>query len=83
MSYGVVFGGHKKTEECCFDFGENNCFALTKKECAGCKFRKTKQEFLEGIRDYPLRSDASRVLMDFVQYTSGEQRVRKSMKAWV
>ena len=33
--------------KCAFDIGPE-CAALAKKECVGCKFRKTKQELDEG-----------------------------------
>ena len=36
-------------EKCAFDKGYK-CSALTSKMCAGCKFRKTKQELEEGRR---------------------------------
>lgn len=28
-------------EKCTFDLGDHECSALTKKECAGCRFYKT------------------------------------------
>lgn len=36
-------------DKCAFDKGYK-CSALTSKMCAGCKFRKTKQELEEGRR---------------------------------
>ena len=33
--------------ECAFDLGKK-CFALTEKQCKGCKFRKTNEELAEG-----------------------------------
>ena len=32
--------------ECCF-FGFESCTILKKKDCKNCKFRKTKEEFIE------------------------------------
>ncbi len=36
-------------ENCAFNNGDN-CVALTKKECEGCAFYKTREELVEGRR---------------------------------
>ena len=34
--------------KCGFDYGEDMCYAVTEKQCEGCRFRKTKEELQEG-----------------------------------
>ena len=34
--------------KCVFDYGEDMCYAVTEKQCIGCKFRKTEKELQEG-----------------------------------
>jgi hypothetical protein len=34
--------------KCVFDYGEDMCYAVTEKQCEGCKFRKTEKELQEG-----------------------------------
>lgn len=36
-----------KMDKCVFNFGKK-CFALTKKNCSECSFRKTEKELEEG-----------------------------------
>lgn len=36
------------SEKCRFDMGKR-CVALTTKECEGCTFRKTEEEFNSGV----------------------------------
>ena len=43
-------------ENCTFDKGDK-CVALTKRDCEGCPFRKTKEELLEGRRRAKARRD--------------------------
>lgn len=34
--------------KCAFDYGEDMCYAVTEKQCKGCRFRKTQEELQEG-----------------------------------
>lgn len=34
--------------KCVFDYGEDMCYAVTEKQCQGCRFRKTAEELQEG-----------------------------------
>lgn len=35
-------------EQCAFDAGKRVCYALNVKKCEGCRFYKTRDEFIEG-----------------------------------
>ena len=44
-------------KKCAFD-RDNTCTALTKKQCLGCKFRKTEEELREGRQKVAERLDS-------------------------
>jgi len=37
-------------EKCFADDGHGGCMALREKECKGCKFYKTEEKYMEGVR---------------------------------
>lgn len=62
---------------CVFDKGKR-CSALTKKDCIGCKFRKTREEYEQGQKEARDRIEGlpyeEKLYIDRTYYNTGNKK---------